>query len=208
MQYYEQAHELSKRYGIKEVEWRAASGKATILRHKGNRSEAFTWYATAVDVVEGMRASLKIDELRNSFQGNKLDLYRDIITLLIDMGRTEDAFNYLERSRSRSFIDLARQPKNSPSKNAGDQEALDKISNLSLRVQALKAEIGSYDEPPQGLLEQYREVKALADEAIIELKQSNPGLSTFVAVDPLTQTDIEKNAGAWSWRLVLYADER
>ena len=191
MSYYEQAYELSQRYGIKEVEWRAASGKATLLRTKGNRPEAFTWYAKAVDVVEGMRASLKIDELRNSYQANKLDLYRETITLLIHMGRTEDAFNYLERSRSRSFIDLLGNQKLTL-KNEADQDALDKISRLALQVDALKAEIGSYDDPPQPLLEQYREVKALSEEAIVELKQNNPGLSTFVAVDPLKQGDIEQ----------------
>ena len=189
--YYQQAYDLSKRYGIKEVEWRAAFGQATLLRNKGSREDALTWYAKGVDVIEGMRATLKIDELRNSFQANKLDLYRDIITLLIAMGRTEEAFNYLERSRSRSFIDLLGNQKITLN-NQADQEALEKVSRLSLNVEALKGEISSYDEPPQALLERYEEAKALQQEAIIELKQGNPGLSTFVAVDPLTQRDVEQ----------------
>ena len=189
--YYQQAYELSKRYGIKEVEWRAASGQANLLRKQGNRDEAFMWYAQGVDVVEGMRATLKIDELRNSFQVNKLDLYREIISLLVDMERTEEAFNYLERSRSRSFIDLLGNQKIALN-NQADQEALDKISRLSLKVEALKTELGSYDKPPQDLVMEYEEVKALQEEAVIELKQSNPGLSTFVAVDPLKQGDIEQ----------------
>ena len=191
IKYYEQAYELSKRYGIKEVEWRAAAGKAGLLQKGGNQEEAFTWYASAVEVVEGMRASLKIDELRNSFQTNKLDLYRETITLLITMGRTEDAFNYLERSRSRSFIDLLGNQKLTL-KNETDQKMLEKISALSLRAEALKAELGSYDDSPAALQEHYRETKALYDEAIVELKQENPGLSTFVAVDPLTQSKVEQ----------------
>ena len=191
MGYYQQAYELSKRYGIKEVEWRAALGQATLLRNKGSREDALTWYAKGVEVVEGMRATLKIDELRNSFQVNKLDLYRDIISLLVDMGRKEEAFNYLERSRSRSFIDLLGNQRLTLS-NQADQEALDKIGRLSLEVEALKAEIGSYEEPPQALIDQYEEVKAKQIEALIELKLQNPGLSTFVTVDPLKQKDIEQ----------------
>ena len=35
-------------------------------------------------------------------------------------------------------------------------------------------------------------MKSLHDEAIVELKQNNPGLSSFVAVDPLTQAEIER----------------
>ena len=189
--YYQQAYELSKRYGIKEVEWRAALGQATLLRHEGKRDVALSWYAKGVEVVEGMRATIKIDELRNSFQENKLDLYRDIISLLVDMGRREEAFNYLERSRSRSFIDLLGNQKLTLH-NQADQDALDTIGRLSLEVEALKSEIGSYEEPPQALIDQYEEVKAKQIEALIELKLQNPSLSTFVTVDPLTQRDIEE----------------
>lgn len=191
LKYYDQAYELSKQYGIKEIAWRAAGGKAAILREKGDRKGAFTWYADAITIVEGMRASLKIDELRNSFQANKQDLYRETIALLVDMGRTEDAFNYLERSRSRSFIDLLGNQKLTL-KNEADQQALNNISALSSRVDALKTELGSYDDPPADLVERYRETKSLHDEAIVELKQNNPGLSSFVAVDPLTQAEIER----------------
>ncbi len=189
--YYEEAYTHAKKYGIKEVQWRAAAGKASLLKDRGSQEEAFTWYANAVEIVEGMRASLKIDELRNTFQANKLDLYRDTISLLVNMVRTEDAFNYLERSRSRSFIDLLGNQKLTL-KSEVDQQALEKISALSVRVDALKRELGSYDEPPTDLLEQYREAKVFYDEAIIDLKQNNPSLSSFVAVDPLTESDVEE----------------
>ena len=146
MEYYQKTYELSKHYGIQEVEWRAAEGIANLLRQTKKLKEAFQWYATAVDIVEGMRATLKIDELRNSFQSNKVDLYRETITLLVEMGRPQDAFNYLERSRSRSFIDLLGNQKLTLN-NPDDQADLDKISELSLRVGALKAEIASYENP-------------------------------------------------------------
>ncbi|MDH5574298.1 MAG: CHAT domain-containing protein [Nitrospirota bacterium] len=182
--YYERAYELSQRYGIKEVEWRAAAGKATLLREEGKLPDALTWFTKGVEVVEGMRAALKIDELRNSFQTNKLDLYRDIITLLITMNRTDDAFNFLERSRSRSFIDLLGNQKLT-FKNQGDQETWTRIDTLTSTLDSLKSELGSYDEPPTDLQERYRNTKTLYEEAILEVKQDNPGLSSFVSVDPL-----------------------
>ncbi len=191
MEYYQKTYELSKDYGIQEVEWRAAEGIARLLRQNTNIQEAFEWYAKAVDIVEGMRASLKIDELRNSFQSNKVDLYRETITLLVELGRPKDAFNYLERSRSRSFIDLLGNQKLTL-RNTADETTLAHISDLSLRVGALKTEIGSYETPPETLLEQYRETKARHDEAVLELKQRNPELSSFVSVDPLTQTTVEQ----------------
>ena len=189
--YYERAHELSQRHGIKEVEWRAASGKATLLREQGKTSDALTWFTKGVEVVEGMRATLKIDELRNSFQNNKLDLYRDIITLLITMNRTDDAFNFLERSRSRSFIDLLGNQKLS-FKKEGDQESWTKINVLASTVNSLKSELGSYEKPPADLEKRYRDMKTRYQEAILELKQQNPGLSSFVSVDPLNLKGVQQ----------------
>ncbi|RMH37409.1 MAG: CHAT domain-containing protein [Nitrospirae bacterium] len=189
--YYERAYALAQRYGIREVEWRAAQGKARLLRST-QPDEAFRWYATAVDVVESMRATLKIEELRNSFQSNKLDLYRETISLLVDMGRTDDAFNYLERSRSRSFIDLLGNQKLTL-KSETDQRTLETIASLSQQLTALKRELASYDEaPPPDVLGRYKSIKAQYDEAIIELKQQNPALSTFVTVDPLTLPAIQQ----------------
>ena len=189
--YYERAHELSQRYGIKEVEWRAAAGKATLLREQGKLPDALAWFTKSVEVVEGMRAALKIDELRNSFQTNKLDLYRDIITLLITMNRTDDAFNFLERSRSRSFIDLLGNQKLS-FKNEGDQETWTRIDTLSSTLASLKSELGSYDKPPADLQERYRTTKTRYEEAILDVKQQNPGLSSFVSVDPLDLKGVQQ----------------
>jgi len=189
--YYERAYELSQRYGIKEVEWRAAAGKATLLQEQGKLPDALTWFTKGVEVVESMRAALKIDELRNSFQNNKLDLYRDIITLLISMNRTDDAFNFLEHSRSRSFIDLLGNQKLT-FKNQGDQETWTRIDTMASTLDSLKSELGSYEEPPADLQERYRNTKTLYEEAILEVKQQNPGLSSFVSVDPLNLQGVQQ----------------
>ena len=190
LKYYQRTFDLSQKHGIKEVEWRAAAGMGTVLREKKQTTESLSWLAKAVDVVEGMRASLKIDELRNSFQNNKLDLYRDIITLLIGMNRKEEAFNYLERSRSRSFIDLLGNQKMS-FKNEADQDTWTHINALGSTLDSLRSELGSYDQPPASLQERYQKLKAQYEEAILEVKQRNPSLSSFIAVDPLNLQGVQ-----------------
>ncbi|MCA9479380.1 MAG: tetratricopeptide repeat protein, partial [Nitrospira sp.] len=190
LDYYQRTFDLAKQHGIQEVEWRAAAGMGMILREQQHTSEALSWLSTAVEVVEGMRATLKIDELRNSFQTNKLDLYRDIITLLIDMNRSEDAFNYLERSRSRSFIDLLGNQKIT-FKNEGDQETWHQINTMGSTLDALRSELGSYEDPPADLRNRYRRLKTQYEETILEVKQHNPSLSSFIAVDPLTLKGVQ-----------------
>ena len=191
LEYYQRTFDLSQKHGIKEVEWRAAAGMGTVFREKQQMTESLSWLSTAVEVVEGMRASLKIDELRNSFQNNKLDLYRDIITLLISMNRTNDAFNYLERSRSRSFIDLLGNQKIS-FKNEADQDTWTQINSLGSTLDSLRSEVGSYDQPPAALQERYNTLKVQYEEAIIEVKQQNPSLSSFIAVDPLNLQGVQQ----------------
>ena len=191
LDYYQRTFDLSKKHGIKEVEWRAAAGMGTVLRRKQQTTESLSWLSKAVEVVEGMRASLKIDELRNSFQNNKLDLYRDIITLLIGMNRTDEAFNYLERSRSRSFIDLLGNQKVA-FKSKADQDNWNHIHTLGLTLDSLRSELGSYDQPPVNLQESYQTLNAQYEEAILEVKQQNPSLSSFISVDPLNLQGVQQ----------------
>ena len=189
--YYDHAYELATTYGIKEVQWRAAEGAAALKWRDGSHDAALRWYAEAVTIVEGMRAELKIDSLRNSYQVNKQDLYRDLITLLVELGKPEEAFNYLERSRSRSFIDLLGNQK-LPLKNPDDEQSVEQLADLQRRIEALTAEIASFETPLESLIRQYDDTKITYDEALLDLQQRNPQLSSFVAVDPLTQKDFEQ----------------
>lgn len=190
IEYYQRTYEVSKRHRMKEVQWRAAAGHGAVLRATGQKEQAVGRYAEAVDIVESMRAALKIEEFRNSFQTKTQDLYRDIISLLVELGRSEEAFNYLERSRSRSFIDLLGNQK-LELKTQTDQEAFHRVTTLQARFDALSRELASFETPPRDLQDRVRQAKAAYEEALVLLKQSNPQLSSFIAVDPLTQVQVQ-----------------
>ena len=188
--YYQRTYDISKRHHMKEVLWRASAGHGAVLRSVGRKEEAVRHYAEAVDIVESMRAALKVEEFRNSFQTKTQDLYRDIITVLIELGRSKEAFNYLERSRSRSFIDLLGNQK-LELKTQTDQKALDRVTTLQARFDSLSRELASFETPPRDLVDRVRQAKAAYEEAFVRLKQSTPQLSSFIAVDPLTQDQVQ-----------------
>lgn len=196
--YFKRAYEISKRRGLKESIWRAAAGQAKVLTLQGNQKEAVGWYKEAVAVVEGIRASLKIDELRNSFQENKHELYREFITLLIDMDDKTQAFNYLERFRARNFLDLLGNQK-VVFKDMADKKELEKIQKLFQTMEEIASRVSAVDNPPPKLMEQYRHAKIMAEEAKWDLQGRNPELSSFVSVTPLTltefKTSLEKEKG-------------
>lgn len=202
--YYQRAYEIAKRHHIKEVLWRAAAGQGAALRSMRRKEDAVRHYAEAVGIVEGMRAALKIEEFRNSFHTKTQDLYRDMITLLIELGRPDEAFNYLERSRSRSFIDLLANQK-LDLKTRSDQQLIDRVSALQARHDSLTRELASFQTPARDFVNRAREAKAAYEKALARLKQSSPQLSSFVAVDPLTQDQaqqlLEPGVGLLSYKV-------
>lgn len=204
LDYYQRAYDLSKRYQMREVLWRAAAGQGTVLRLSGKKVEAVTPYREAVEIVESMRATLTVEEFRNSFQTKTQDLYRDLVILLIELGRTDDAFNYLERSRSRSFIDLLANQKLNL-KAPDDQQLLDRVLSLQTKLDALSKEQASFEQPPPDLVARVRQTKTAYEEALVRLKRASPELSTFVAVDPLTieqaQRLLEPGVGLLSYKV-------
>ncbi|MBF0358208.1 MAG: CHAT domain-containing protein [Magnetococcales bacterium] len=189
--YYGQAKAMAKQYHLKEVLWRSAAGEASILAKNGELQEAVEVYSQAIVVVENMRAALKIDALRNSFQLNKQDLYRDMITLLVQMGQTRTAFNYLERFRSRNFIDLLANQK-IDLKQPKDKKALRHVTKLFRELDSLAKTLARTKQPDKKLRETYQRKKAQAEEAQLELQQSNPELSAFISVNPITLGKFEK----------------
>lgn len=190
LDYYQRTYDLSKRHHMTEVLWRAAAGQGAVLRLIGRKEEAVGRYADAVEIVESMRAALKIEEFRNSFQTKTEDLYRDTITLLVELGRPGEAFNYLERSRSRSFIDLLGNQKLKV-KTEKDQQELDRVMTLQAQLDAASRELASFETPPQELVDRVRKTKTAYEVALVQLKRSSPQLSSFVAVDPLTQDQVQ-----------------
>ena len=105
-QQYEEALSLSQHAGIREIQWRSLWGLGRLAQSRGDSQEARTRLAQAIEVVEGMRAAIRIEEYRNGFVANKLGLYEDMVLLLLGEGEKEEAFHYAERARARSFIDL------------------------------------------------------------------------------------------------------
>lgn len=204
LDYYRRASELSKRYHMKDVLWRAAAGQGSVFRLRGKKTEAVAPYREAVEIVESMRATLTVEEFRNSFQTKAQDLYRNLVILLIELGRTDDAFNYLERSRSRNFIDLLANQK-LDLKTQADQHLLDLVMDLQTKLDALSKEQASFEQPPDDLVTRVRQTKTAYEEALVRLKRASPELSTFVAVDPLTieqtQKLLEPGVGLLSYKV-------
>jgi len=203
---YSQALSLSRDMALRESEWRALYGLARLRIKQGDRETARELLSLAVDVIETMRAGIKLEQLRDGFIGNKIDVYETLVSLLVDMGRESEAFQTAERSRARNLIDLLGNQRLTLH-GAVDQEMYD-------REKTLKAHIGEYET----LLAQSREdrerevygeaLKRAVDahrDLMLEIQMKNPELASIISVQPLTLPEVQELLEPGVAILVYYA---
>ena len=72
----------------------------------GAVDEAEQLYMKAIDQMESLRGNIRLDEMRMSFGRDKYQVYENIVHLKLTKGDTRAAFQFVERSKSRTLIDL------------------------------------------------------------------------------------------------------
>lgn len=185
---------LSQRLNIKEVQWRALRGEAFCLVKSNQNPQAVQVYERAVQVVDDMRAAIKVEEFQNGFLTDKQDVYKELILLLLNLGKTENAFDYAERAKSRSFIDLLGNQKISL-KNDVSQKLYNALLAQKQKIRMIE-EAGAEARTAQdeAAAKKWRQNLIVARNAYQDLlilaKQENPQISNFVTVDPITLQEL------------------
>jgi CHAT domain-containing protein len=97
-------------YGLgKLYEDKAAKATAQIETQE-NRELARQEYRLATDQIETIRAILRPEDLRSAFMENRLGAYETLVNLYLHQPQNiEEAFACVERSKSRSLLDLVSQ---------------------------------------------------------------------------------------------------
>lgn len=78
-----------------------------LLRYRRNLPEAaLACYVEAIGKTEQVRAKLKRETHRIGLSEVRIEPYQQVITTLLHLGRTDEAFHNLERSRSKALLEL------------------------------------------------------------------------------------------------------
>ena len=89
----------------KEAESRFALGE--IALKTGDDLDAVGWFQGSIDAFEAQTTRLGgRQEVRAEFGATYLNYYQQLIRGLVELGRLEEAFNYVERSRSRTLLSM------------------------------------------------------------------------------------------------------
>jgi pentatricopeptide repeat protein len=72
----------------------------------GELEKAIVNYREAIEIVENQRSTIYTEKQRISYFERKFDMYSSLISLLVNTGKVEEAFEYVERAKSRALVDI------------------------------------------------------------------------------------------------------
>ncbi|GJL77674.1 MAG: hypothetical protein NPINA01_06630 [Nitrospinaceae bacterium] len=193
---FQETGQLAAKLNIPEVHWRALRGQGACLAKAGKLAEALDPYKQAVAVVDGMRAAIKVEEFQNGFLTDKQDVYKELILVLLNLGKVEESFNYAERAKSRSFIDLLGNQKINL-KNDVSQKLYNQLTDQKQKIRSIEdalgvARSGTDEEEMKRLAEDLVKARSRYQDLLIQAKEESPEISNFVTVESITLKELEK----------------
>jgi len=202
---YETAAKMAGRIGRSETLWRAYSELGHLAAKQRENQKAFKYYADAISIIEEMRGELADASLKALFMENKFQVYEWMIRLLHRMKRDEEAFNYLERAKARTMLDMLGD-KGFASRNAEMEDLLARERSVREQIQDLMRASGQFpeeeSEEEDGAEEQTTEsenkeardldlLQAEQKTLLDRIEQLNPDLGSLLRVNPLNCKEVQ-----------------
>ncbi|MGV7208255.1 CHAT domain-containing protein [Oxalobacteraceae bacterium A2-2] len=174
-----------------EIYWLLLNERGRIADREQDLAGALDWYLQALEVVEQQRASIDTEASKIGFVGDKQALYHRAVDAALALGRTESAYELMERSKSRALVDLLAGRGASPvlPQSAGSGRLL-----AGFQASAAQAHVQLPLDMARGGDDQ---LAAWRDQAR-QLKAGDPALASLVSVNSLSLQQV---------RAHLHADE-
>lgn len=138
---YQQAMSTFREFDDHYLEADALANLAFLHQEMGETEAALNCYAQAIAVIEALRAGVSAEEARAGFFATVADTYANAALLCVRADRIAQAFDYVERARSRAFLDTLA---------AGSPDLPGRIEAATLALSAVQAAL-----PADALLLEY-----------------------------------------------------
>lgn len=116
-----------------DLYWVALYERGRIAETEKQFELATTYYRQAVDIVELQRSSISTESSKIGFVGDKQSLYAKLVGILVTQGKVAEAFDYVERAKSRALVDMLSSKKNFSIEGADPE----KIHRLLLKIDSV-----------------------------------------------------------------------
>ncbi|HEY7161786.1 MAG TPA: tetratricopeptide repeat protein, partial [Acidobacteriota bacterium] len=189
--------EVLREVGDPQPLWPALHKLGIVYRDTNRKTEAINQMKEAIDLIEKVRSEIQLPEQKSGYLENKLEVYEDLLQLLLSDGNISEAFEYGQRSKARAFLDLLAESKINP--EAGlNQDLLDQkrklVSQLVTIEKAIQkefdkdtpdlAEIRKLETKRNGIDDQYSKL-------ILDIRNSNPRFADLQYPVPLKLSEAQ-----------------
>ena len=106
LQHYGNAREIADVIDDPELLWRLNFGMARALSSTGEKEQAVVALMRAINTIESVRGRLREERFRAGYLEDKSEVYIELVRLLLELGRIDEAFDASEELRSRNFQEL------------------------------------------------------------------------------------------------------
>ena len=163
-----------------------------------DEEKALTYLKKAIAISEEMFAKIRIDRLKIEHFGSSSwfkDQYDQIITLLLSHGKTEEALEYSEKARARTFLNNLQGrrilPKNEEQKELARQEMLlsDEIKGLQKKL----SQVSGMDEEGVSLRQKIKSLMRERDNLLLKISLENPEYASLRTVRVSTPKEIRES---------------
>jgi CHAT domain-containing protein/tetratricopeptide (TPR) repeat protein len=139
----------------------------------------------SIVIVEELRGSISSIDIRSSFISNKFFIYENLIGILVQQGKFSEAFEYVERAKARSFLDLI----GNKAVGEGKQRSTE-VTELVDRERALQKRIGALLTRPDSAA---RLGTALNEHQAVlsELRRLDPEYASVKSIEPLALDSLQ-----------------
>lgn len=188
------AADRSEQLFIPDVEWRCRRLIGKLFWQQQKMPQSLEAYQKALAIIENMRAQIKVEEYKSGFIDDKLDVYHDVVDILLELKRPEQALEMVERAKSRNFIDLlanrdiqfgARADSLQLAQGKKLENELRRVQNEISRLLMKGNQITAPErEELARLTPQLQQLKDQYQQFLVRLKEQNSELAGMIRVEP------------------------
>ncbi|MBF0128835.1 MAG: CHAT domain-containing protein [Alphaproteobacteria bacterium] len=165
--------------------WLILSDRGRIAEAEGDTAAAVAFYRRAIDEIEVHRSTIKTETGKIGFAGDKQTVYGRMVAALVAAGRVPEAFEYVERAKARSLVDLLAGRRQFAVRGASvaAEEALARLD----RAEADMRSVGAGDAGTGGVAGRRNAVEAMKK----ALHATAPELASLVTVTGASASGIQ-----------------
>jgi CHAT domain-containing protein len=210
LQLYEMSKREERQAATRNTEPTSLFTDGLIDEMRGNQDAALTSYLKAVEMLDTDRRALRDDRSRGTILESRINVYYSAAQQLLERRRYADAFEIIERSRSRALADLLASRRLTVGGGAQQQLFTDsmvsrtKVADAQSRLFEASSSAGAKPAELAALQAEVRTLEAQFQALDARMAAESPRLQSLVNSKPATLQSLQASMRAEGYELLQY----